>query len=71
MDHDKRRAQRAQAMKELDGDRTIERPTEYASAEAGQEALERGLAEWREEIIEPRGEVPYRAPCRSWVSIKG
>lgn len=57
MDHDKRRAQRAQAMKELDGDRTIERPTEYASAEAGQEALERGLEQWREEIIEPRGEV--------------
>jgi hypothetical protein len=57
MEHDQRRAQRAKAMKELDKDRSVERPTEYASAEAGREALERGLEQWREEIIEPEGEV--------------
>lgn len=57
MEHDQRRAQRAKLMSELDKDRSVERPTEYASAEAGREALERGLAQWREEIIEPVGEV--------------
>jgi len=57
MEHDQRRAQRAKLMSELDKDRTVERPTEYASEAAGREALERGLEQWREEIIEPQGEV--------------
>lgn len=57
MDHDKRRARRAKLMRELDKDRTVYRPTEYASEEAGREALERGLEQWREEIIEPQGQV--------------
>lgn len=57
MDHDQRRARRAKLMNELDKDRSIERPTEYASEEAGREALERGLEQWREEIIEPQGQV--------------
>ena len=57
MDHDQRRARRAKLMSELDKDRSIERPTEYASEEAGREALERGLEQWREEIIEPQGQV--------------
>ena len=57
MEHEQRRAQRAKLMRELDKDRSVERPTEYASAEAGREALERGLEQWREEIIEPKGEV--------------
>lgn len=57
MDHDQRRAHRAKLMRELDKDRSVERPTEYASAEAGREALERALEQWREEILEPIGEV--------------
>lgn len=34
-----------------------DRPDEWASAEAGEEARERALMEWREDIVEPQGEV--------------
>jgi hypothetical protein len=56
MDHDKRRHERARRINELNRN-PLERPDEWASEEAGREALERALGEWSQEIIEPDHKV--------------